>query len=203
MVLDRNSPTWANQASNGETGSGRRRRRLGREDWLSRALVSLEAHGVEGVRIVPLARDLGVTSGSFYWHFRNRRELLSALLLYWDEWSTLRAIEHMETQKGKPQERLMRLLEFVLDEGLGDYDAAMQAWAVHDPEAAAMVARVFGRRMDYVSGLFREMGHPGTEARTRALLVASLMTFVYSPGAALPPESRRELVRLAHENLTS
>ena len=85
----------------------------------------------------------------------------------------------------------------------GDYDAAMQAWAVHDPEAAVTVARVFARRVDFVSSLFREMGHSDAEARTRARLVAALMTFIYTPGAALAPESRKELVLLAHENLTS
>lgn len=158
---------------------------------------------MEGVRIVPLARAFGVTSGSFYWHFRNRQALLSALLAYWDEWSTSQAIEHMEGAEGPPRERLLLLLELVLDRGLGDYDGAMQAWAIHDPEAAEVVARVFARRTRFVAGLLREIGYAENEARTRAHLVAGFMSYVYSPGANLTAEERRSLVRLAHATLTA
>jgi AcrR family transcriptional regulator len=63
---------------NGET------ERLGRDDWIRGALDLLSSTGVEGVKIVPLAERLGVTSGSFYWHFKNRRELQDALLDYWE-----------------------------------------------------------------------------------------------------------------------
>ena len=55
---------------------------LGRDDGLKAAL-SLCKGGIEVVKIAPLAADLGVTTGSFYWHFKNRQELLVALLNYW------------------------------------------------------------------------------------------------------------------------
>ena len=51
-------------------------KRLNREDWIRGALELLSTSGIEKVKIVPLAEKLGVTSGSFYWHFTNRRQLL-------------------------------------------------------------------------------------------------------------------------------
>jgi len=59
-------------------------RDLTREDWLKAARIALLHGGVEAVRVEKLARTLGVTKGSFYWHFSNREEILEALLLEWE-----------------------------------------------------------------------------------------------------------------------
>ena len=56
--------------------------RLSRDDCL-RAALRLCTSGIDQVKIAPLAADMGVTTGSFYWHFKNRRELLEVLLDYW------------------------------------------------------------------------------------------------------------------------
>src|SRR4051794_41809345 len=58
--------------------------RLAREDWLRAARLALLRGGVEAVRPEKIARDLQVTKGSFYWHFRNREDLLEALLHEWE-----------------------------------------------------------------------------------------------------------------------
>jgi len=55
-------------------------RDLGQDDWLRAARLALLRGGVEAVRVEKLARDLGVTKGSFYWHFKDRDELLELLL---------------------------------------------------------------------------------------------------------------------------
>ena len=54
-----------------------------RDHWLRAARLALLHNGPEAVRVEPLARDLGVTKGSFYWHFRDRGALLEALLVEW------------------------------------------------------------------------------------------------------------------------
>ena len=59
-------------------------RRLEREDWTRAGLAALERDGVEAVAVVPLARELGVTRGSFYWHFASRDELLRRVLERWE-----------------------------------------------------------------------------------------------------------------------
>ena len=83
--------------------------RLDREDWIAAGLDALESGGVEAVAVVPLARALGVTRGSFYWHFGSRDELLEAVLARWeDEHSaqTLRAVSKI----ADPRERLREIL---------------------------------------------------------------------------------------------
>ena len=62
-----------------------RRERLSELDWVKAGLLALAERGVEGLRVDRLARDLGVTKGSFYWHFKNRDELFDALAKFWGE----------------------------------------------------------------------------------------------------------------------
>lgn len=54
-----------------------------RAQWVAAGLESLRQGGVGAVRVERLAARLGITKGSFYWHFRNRGDLLDALLEYW------------------------------------------------------------------------------------------------------------------------
>ena len=63
--------------------------RLGKDDWLRAARRALLIRGPNGVRVEPLARDLGVTKGSFYWHFSDRDDLLEALLVEWEQETSL------------------------------------------------------------------------------------------------------------------
>ena len=65
------------------TSVGRTNDSLTREDWITGAWEMLGDAGLDGVRVEPLARRLGVTKGSFYWHFRDRQELLDVLLDLW------------------------------------------------------------------------------------------------------------------------
>ena len=59
-------------------------RQLGREDWIAAGLRALATRGERALRIEPLARELCVTKGSFYWHFRDREAFCAALLDYWE-----------------------------------------------------------------------------------------------------------------------
>ena len=61
-----------------------KRVRLSQADWLLETLDVLQQQGIDGVKIVVIAERLGVTSGSFYWHFKNLRDLTSKLLEYWE-----------------------------------------------------------------------------------------------------------------------
>jgi AcrR family transcriptional regulator len=81
-------------------------KRLAREDWLKAAL-SLCAAGIDSVKVAPLAERLGVTTGSFYWHFKNRRELLEALLDYWEHETTDMAIAAAREFAGSPTNRIL------------------------------------------------------------------------------------------------
>ena len=60
------------------------RNSLGREDWILAARTTLIRDGISAVNVLPLAGKLKVTRGGFYWHFRNRADLLDALLADWE-----------------------------------------------------------------------------------------------------------------------
>ena len=58
---------------------------LSREDWILEALKVMDREGIHGVKISALAESLGVTKGSFYWHFKSREDLLAGILSFWAE----------------------------------------------------------------------------------------------------------------------
>jgi AcrR family transcriptional regulator len=115
---------------------------LGREDWLHAARLALLRGGVEQVRVEKLARALKVTKGSFYWHFKDREELLELLLREWED-----EVHGLLIQLGKRPRRekldiFLRLLEErvrLSEDGKTPSDAAIFAWASVDPEVARRV----------------------------------------------------------------
>ncbi len=72
------------------------RNQLQRFDWLQTALDIFVAEGIDAVRITRLANDLGVTRGSFYWHFQNREDLLHSLVSYWKDKNTAAITDSIE-----------------------------------------------------------------------------------------------------------
>jgi len=143
--------------------------------WTDMALQVLAEQGIEAVRVEPLARALGVTKGSFYWHFSDRRDLLDSLLLQWERLATLNVIEAVELACDEPDERLRELTRRVFRHG-GPLDRAVRAWASHDQEAADVVERVDTRRYAFVRGLLEAHGFaPSTAAMRARLLYTSLI----------------------------
>jgi len=173
------------------------RNSLTRQDWLDAALEALEESGIEGVKVLALAKRLGSSRGSFYWHFRDRRDLLQSLLDYWDRWSTDSVIAALsEAVAVDPKQRIWLLMERVQTEGLSQHDPAIRAWALYDPDAARVVRRVDRKRLRAVADLFREAGFSEQQAVARARLLAVYLmgdpvVFVPEPAAA-----RRKLARL-------
>lgn len=107
----------------------RMERRLGREDWLQEGLRLLAAKGWRGFAVEPAARALGVTKGSFYWHFRDRDDWRDAVLAYWEH----RAFAALVRRGGVSGP------EVALERALAD-------WAGRDVAAARTMARVLAER---------------------------------------------------------
>jgi AcrR family transcriptional regulator len=127
---------------------------LGREDWLRAARLALLKGGVEAVRVEKLARALKVTKGSFYWHFKDREELLELLLR---EWET--ELDELVAQLGPEggTEGLRALLHLVAErvrlseQGRVPSDAAIFTWASVSPEVARRVNRAEQARIDLLA----------------------------------------------------
>ncbi len=148
--------------------------RKSREAWIVAAVEALGEGGVEAIRVEPLARRLGVTKGSFYWHFRDRAELLTAVLAAWSNRGTDAVIEQVEAEGGDARARMRRLWAITSVSGL-EPEFALRDWAKRDAEVDAVVQDVDRRRMGYLRQLFGELGLPRAQVEARCLLAYSLL----------------------------
>ncbi len=146
--------------------------KLGRHEWIEAAFRTLTESGVTSIHVETLAKRLGVTKGSFYWHFKDRTELLEAVL---EKWKEQFVIAKVETMGGGPDDRLLNLLNVVpRQKGTyqhgGSMELAMRSWARTDSQAMKAVESVDKTRVDFVSSLYKTRGHEGNELEARAFL---------------------------------
>jgi AcrR family transcriptional regulator len=150
-------------------------KQLSRDDWLRAALKTMRRDGVDGVKVAPLAASLGVTTGSFYWHFKNRRELLELLLDYWESTMTDAAIEEATRFEGPPEDRILLVMQRVMEGDLAGYDLPIWLWAQSDDGARNVFHRALKKRLDFAAWMFREAGFSPREARNRGHMMAVYM----------------------------
>ena len=159
-----------------------RPQRLSREDFLARALDVLSREGEAELRIEQLVKALGITKGSFYWHFENRADFVRSLAEYWERMSNNRVFQEIGDIGADPKVVLQRVQEIVTREDLSRYDLVMRSWATHEPEVARSVESVASTRNEYVGQQFRRLGFRGAdlEIRTRAFVVTTSMWSTYN-----------------------
>ena len=145
-----------------------------RSDWVAQAAAALVEGGWESVRVEPLARRLGVTKGSFYWHFKDRRALLDAVIEHWEQRGTLGIIDYVDTKCSDPEQRLRLLWQTTNGPGL-DMELAIRDLARRDAATASAVERVDSTRVGYLRRNFRQLGLCAKDAEARSLLVYSLL----------------------------
>ncbi|MGI8335561.1 TetR/AcrR family transcriptional regulator [Actinomadura scrupuli] len=170
------------------------RRRLAPQDWATAALDAIAEGGLAAVAVEPLAIRLGTTKGSFYWHFANREALLEAALARWEELHTIEVNAEVEAAVADPARRLRLLIERVTALADGDRAGVVLHAAADHPAVARVLARVARRRVDFLAGLFSQLGLPAVRARQRALLAYSAYLGHAQLAQSLPglmPEGKR------------
>ena len=176
--------------------------RLTRNDWLQAALETMHKSGVEGVKVAPLAARMGVTTGSFYWHFKNRRELLESLLGYWERTMTDAPIEETTKFEGSPKDRILVLMKRVMVDNLAGYDLPIWHWAQSDVGAGRVFQRALDKRFAFATWMFLEAGFPKQQAEIRGrMMVVYLMGESTLVSDSI--SSRTELIKQKHAILTS
>ena len=149
--------------------------------WVDAAFDLLAEGGIEAVRVDPLAKRLGVTRGSFYWHFKDREALHKAMLKQWRKVATYQVGDRIEREAQDAGERLRRTLALPYSgpkaKRAAAIEMAIRFWARRDDEAAHAVQLIDHQRLLYYAKLFAERGHAPDDARKRAyLFYAALMS---------------------------
>ena len=164
--------------------------RLTRQDWLTAALSTLARDGVAALRVEPLAKRLGVTKGSFYWHFADRPALLASVLVEWERRATDAVIDEVEAAGGDAAARLMNLFRIAATAD-GRLERAVRAWAATDAAAVAVQGRVDARRHAYLTAQFSAAGFAASEAASRARIAYRWVMGGFVMDWDRPAEERR------------
>ncbi len=141
---------------------------LSREEWLEKALNVVSREGGAKLRINNLVAEVGVSKGSFYWHFKDREDFIRSLIDHWHERYTLRVSDYLDDFEGAAEEKLRKLTEMVFVGQLSRHDLAIRSWAIAEPKLQTLVKRTDDHRMNYLRMLFRGMDFDEEEAALRA-----------------------------------
>ena len=145
------------------------RSRLSAADWETGALEMIAEHGVNALAVEALARRLGVTKGSFYWHFPTREALLKAALQRW-ETGDARELEARIALVEDPRARLRELFQRAARESQPQRAHAALLQAMDQPAVVEVMGRVSQRRMDFLERAYRDCGMSAEVALHRARL---------------------------------
>src|SRR5438105_13193304 len=140
------------------------RQSLSAEQWAEAALDAMSLGGLEAVAVEPLAKALGITKGSFYWHFKNRDALIRAALEIWEKHETVDIIARAE-QESTPRERMHTLFREVANTDLRSERLLMMLSSTDHPAARACARRVSEHWRRYVHDCYLALGFSETEAR--------------------------------------
>jgi AcrR family transcriptional regulator len=175
---------------------------LTRDDWISGAWDMLGENGLDGVRVEPLARRLGVTKGSFYWHFKDRQQLVEALL---DRWFSIwddQMSPRME-QAAEPADRVWALFESVVGRVTRGQTVSLRMLSHSDPDVARRIEERDAQRLAFLMEQLVAIGFTPDEARVRGQVYQTIMTGEYLRSGGLPLEERIARARSYHLMLSS
>jgi AcrR family transcriptional regulator len=142
---------------------------LSAKDWLDQGLKALAESGFTALKAEPLAKTMGVSRGSFYWHFADVEAFHRAILRHWRDVAAERIIADVEASAGEG-DPLQLLLRRVFGERLA-LESAVRSWAAVDRAAKSAVQAIDRRRLSYVESLLRASGLSADVARARAQIL--------------------------------
>jgi AcrR family transcriptional regulator len=183
MVIDRGLPP-VNTVVYGSTVSELDMTdQLSVDDWIDQGVKALAKGGFTTLKADPLAKAMGVSRGSFYWHFADLGAFHAAVLKRWRDIAAEQIIADVEADHGT--DPLRSLLRRAFGARL-DLERAVRNWAAFEPAAQAAVRAIDRRRLDYIEGLLGKDGLTPALAQARAqILYWTFLGFALS-GATFP-----------------
>ena len=188
------------------SAGGKDASRLTRDDWLNAAFEAVVEGGADNVKVLTLAETLGVTRGSFYWHFQDHAELLQAVLSGWKTQEIETALRLQTERHADPLMDMDQLLDEALAQGGADlenmrFELAVRGLGRRNPEVAALLTEVDQARMAVfvkkfkrlipdeqqandlavlfylaIVGCYQALSRPGTPGRMKSYFKSILLT---------------------------
>jgi AcrR family transcriptional regulator len=147
------------------------------ETWIEAATEVLVDQGIDRVRVDVLATQLGVTRGSFYWHFRDREDLLRRVLQAWQQSATEQLTKRLESARSDAREQLRDVISLPFRGRAAvraaRIELAIRAWARRDEMARQAVDDADANRIAYHAQVFGALGFAAEEAALRGFLLYS------------------------------
>jgi AcrR family transcriptional regulator len=148
------------------------------EGWLDAAYESLTESGVDSVRVMPLAKKLGLSRTSFYWFFKDREELLAALIERWRLKNTGNLVAQSECYAESINEAMLNVFDCWLNPELFDsqFEFAMRSWALQSPEVAEHIRVADIARREALITMFLRFGYDpvGADVRARTIYLTQI-----------------------------
>lgn len=175
--------------------------RLSRADWVQGAYEALGDRGISAITVDALAHRLGVTKGSFYWHFRDSEDLLGAVVAHWEELAVDRVLGDL-LQLGSPCAVIRRIISHTV--GIEDperrlryrVEAVMAAMAEWHTIVRPVYTRVMQRRLNGLSVLYLATGMSAPEAARAGELAVVTLVGIYPLLITRPPATSADTERL-------
>ncbi len=169
--------------------------RLTRARWIEAGLEALRTDGPAALAADPMARQLGVSRGSFYWHFKSALDFHAAVLGAWEEQWTNRIIAGVEQTPGGPTQRLLALIRKTGGQDASVYASAKRMARLH-PELEQLMTRVDKHRVQFVESLLVAGGVPASAAAPRARIIDA-----WAMGQMLISRERKTVPRAVVEEI--
>ncbi|MFC4377749.1 TetR/AcrR family transcriptional regulator [Nocardia halotolerans] len=142
--------------------------RLSHDDWVDGALALLAREGTPAIRIPRLCAELGVTKGSFYWHFDDIEQLMKAMADRWRAVHT-RALDELGALDSIPvEQRIEQMTTLLVDQRTWIVEATVREWARQDPTVSETVRSLDNKIFAILTETMTDLGFDATQARLRA-----------------------------------
>ena len=140
------------------------------EAWLEAAYEALLDAGVDAVKIQPLGKRLGLSRTSFYWFFKDREQLLDALLAKWRDKNTGNIIKQSEAYAETIAEAMLNIFDCWLDKNLFDaqFEFAIRSWSLQSDDIQREVQKADNLRLEALRRMMMRFGLSESIADVRA-----------------------------------
>ncbi|MEO1548941.1 MAG: TetR/AcrR family transcriptional regulator [Pseudomonadota bacterium] len=163
-----------------------------RETWMDAARHALITAGEEQVKVALLGAQLGVSRSSFYWYFRDRQDLLDALLEEWEATNTAALVAQAQAPAANITAAICNVFKCFVSQDTfhTPLDFAIRDWARRDESVRAALDASDARRLDALQEMFARYGYAPTDALVRAR-VLYYMQIGYNAAELNEPMERR------------